>query len=114
MTEKTTKNEATVTYYDLGEKGIIAKLNIPEASKDSKKTEKKLEWKTMVVLDISGSMGQTVADMVTHLLPQSFMKLGMKGSEPIDLVTFESTTKHQIITIDNMPKSGLRGNLQMI
>lgn len=50
-----------VNYYNLGPLGAVAKFTFPE---DPPKTDKSVRWQDIVVLDISGSMGDSVRTIV--------------------------------------------------
>jgi len=65
--------------YDLGEHGIILRLNVEPLSQTEKKKKKEDEERNnpnkqkpgvIVVLDKSGSMGRAVNDIITKVLPK--------------------------------------------
>ncbi|KAJ3405493.1 hypothetical protein HDV05_006539, partial [Chytridiales sp. JEL 0842] len=64
---------------------------------------------TVIVLDKSGSMGRSVVDLVTIILPAMLRKLGYEDNHNITIITFESTSVLHRTTIKDMTTLGLRG-----
>ncbi|KAJ3159351.1 hypothetical protein HK101_001091 [Irineochytrium annulatum] len=63
---------------------------------------------TIVVLDISGSMGQNVERIVTKILPLCFDPLEYKSTDPVTLITFESNSTIIETTVAGLAASTLR------
>ena len=69
----------------------------------------------IVILDISGSMGQNVGRIVKNYLPKTLRQLGIKEDEIIHLITFESNTEYTKIPLSELSNSSLsaRGGTTM-
>ncbi|KAL7014465.1 hypothetical protein ACKWTF_015943 [Chironomus riparius] len=57
------------------------------------KTQSKSNLETVVILDQSGSMGDSVANIVNNVLPKFFEILSYDPETVINLITFESSTR---------------------
>lgn len=60
---------------------------------------------TIVLLDISGSMGQNVRRVITQYIPDALSKVGYSDHDTIHLVTFASQSRHTIVTIPQLRAS---------
>ena len=69
----------------------------------------------IIILDISGSMGQNVGRIVKNYLPKILRSLNIKEEEIIHLITFESNTQYTKIPLSELEISTLsaRGGTQM-
>ena len=69
----------------------------------------------IIILDISGSMGQNVGRIVKNYLPKTLRQLGIKEDEIIHLITFESNTEYTKIPLSELSNSSLsaRGGTTM-
>lgn len=57
---------------------------------------------TIVILDRSGSMGDSARRIVNEILPEVFALLSYDNSKIIHLITFESVTEHKKIQVNNL------------
>ncbi|KAI9359955.1 hypothetical protein DFJ73DRAFT_773880 [Zopfochytrium polystomum] len=65
-------------------------------------------FQTVIVLDISGSMGQNVGRLVTTILPRTLELLDYKPTDPLTVVTFESSSRTIETTVGGLQSTGLR------
>ncbi|KAL7048061.1 hypothetical protein ACKWTF_003198 [Chironomus riparius] len=77
----------------------IATLDYQPTNKN--KTCQKLE--TIVILDRSGSMGQSVTRIGTKILPLFFQKLNYDFNEKIHLITFDHMADYTYLEIHELP-----------
>ena len=56
----------------------------------------------IIILDISGSMGQNVGRIVKNYLPKILRSLNIKEEEIIHLITFESNTQYTKIPLSEL------------
>lgn len=84
-----------------------AKLNMPKQLYNSSAT--KIDHvQTIVILDQSGSMGDSVGYILEKVLPKLFATLGYMYNAPIDLIIFESTSRYYKTTASSIARLGLR------
>ena len=93
-----------INYYDLGPLGAVAKFVFAE----DPKAGESVPWQDIVVLDISGSMGDSVCKIVRGVLPRIYSSLGLQPNDAINLITFESSTTRSFPTIAELEHSHLR------
>jgi hypothetical protein len=83
--------------------GNIAKYNLAKsAAKDA------CPPRLIVVLDISGSMGQTVQRIVQQELPRFALATGYQPDDEVTIIAFESTTKSYKFRVRDLPTAPLR------
>ena len=83
------------------ENGFIGKLSL-NLSNDTKANDRlltKSNISTIVILDRSGSMGNSVPRFVHQILPSIFKSLNYADNDPIILITFDSTPNKYTIPV---------------
>ena len=90
----------------IGQIEIADDTNNEQLSASSVSKSKGVE--TIVLLDVSGSMGQNVQRVVTNYLPSALEKVGFSKSDTIKLVTFSDRSKVYTCTIDSLRRSSQR------
>ena len=86
------------------ENGYIGKLTL-NLSKDNKSNDRlltKSNVSTIVILDRSGSMGNSVPRFVNQILPSIFQSLNYSDNDPITLITFDSTANKYTIPVKQL------------
>ncbi|AYV80409.1 MAG: hypothetical protein Harvfovirus1_34 [Harvfovirus sp.] len=66
---------------------------------------KKCFVETIVILDISGSMGANVEKIIREVLPKTFLKIGYAPSDKITLITFHDNATTYTTPIATLSKS---------
>ena len=96
--------------------GYVGEINISKSLINTKTGTAPVEM--IVILDISGSMGNNVNRIVTKILPSMLTNLNYPDDKVIHLVTFESTVNYQQTTKKQLEQSILHNvggtNMQMI
>ncbi|KAI8591401.1 hypothetical protein BDZ88DRAFT_505463 [Geranomyces variabilis] len=98
--------ESPVCHVSRTYQGYVARIRLPG---DVTLTNEKMSGKTAVlptpvlVVDVSGSMGQHANRLIQSLLPNALESLHYPADTRVHIVTFESNTVH-----DNMTITGLR------
>src|SRR5579871_2364209 len=83
----------------------IAQLTIDIENNNDLSNNRDVE--TIVLLDISGSMGQNVSRIVTNYLPNALIKAGFVDSDTITLITFSDNARTYKETILQLTTSNL-------
>ncbi|AYV83841.1 MAG: hypothetical protein Hyperionvirus12_38 [Hyperionvirus sp.] len=65
---------------------------------------------TIVILDVSGSMGDNVQKMITDVIPKTFLNLGYKATDQITLITFHNKATTYHTAIENFAKSTIKAD----
>ena len=89
----------------VGSNKFLGKIDISESF--MKFNSKKTEIKTIVILDVSGSMGDWVPLVVKDILPKVFQKLNYKNNEKITLLAFDSDCELFNLKIKDLKNSEL-------
>lgn len=63
---------------------------------------------TIVIMDISSSMGNNVKRIITKILPEALINAGYGPSDVIELITFDSVVEHHTLTVSGMQRSNIR------
>ncbi|KAG5668491.1 hypothetical protein PVAND_016430 [Polypedilum vanderplanki] len=77
-----------------------------KAPSDNKTKTQNLE--TVLILDISGSMGSSVNRIITRVLPLFFKKLNYSDSARINLITFETSAQYFNMTVKEFQTSNIK------
>ncbi|AYV77901.1 MAG: hypothetical protein Edafosvirus2_80 [Edafosvirus sp.] len=87
--------------YPITNSSYIGKITVPKTmiiSKDNKKLQ------TIIILDKSGSMGNNVPKIVNKILPNVFLNLGYKNTDPIAIFAFDNDCFNYYETINDLQK----------
>ena len=91
--------------------GYIAKLLLDKSSGEQKVNERllsKSKVSSIVILDRSGSMGNSVPRIVNKILPQIFRILNYPEDEVITLITFDSSANKYQLPVKQMEKFAIK------
>ena len=91
--------------------GYIAKLLLDKSSGEQKINEtllSKSKVSTIVLLDRSGSMGNSVPRLVNQILPKIFRILNYPEDEIITLITFDSSANKYQLPVNQMAKFAIK------
>lgn len=81
----------------------ICSINVDNSDGDDKSSKQRL-LQTVIILDRSGSMGQSVHRVVNELLPQFFKQLQYSPEDTIHLITFDSVCELLTKRVDDFGK----------
>lgn len=92
------------------ENGFVGKLSL-NTSNDSKINDRllaKSNISTIVILDRSGSMGNSVPRFVNQILPDIFKSLNYADNDTITLITFDSSANKYTIPVKQLEKFSIK------
>lgn len=83
--------------------GYICSINVDKQDEFVKQSKQKL-LQTVIILDRSGSMGQSVHRVVNEMLPLFFKQLHYSPDDIIYLITFDSVCELLTLRVDEFGK----------
>ena len=111
--DKMKKEENLTLFAHKCKGGYVGELNISKSSINAKSGAAPIE--TIVILDISGSMGSEVNRILTKILPNMLTQLNYPDDRIVHLITFESNVEYHQMTKTLLEKSTIedRGGTSM-
>ncbi|AYV76280.1 MAG: hypothetical protein Terrestrivirus5_102 [Terrestrivirus sp.] len=99
---------ATLTLYPSNDGTFIGKINVTLDDNKNKNQISSDDIETIIILDVSGSMGNNVPKLVNRVLPMMLKRLGYTENNNICLITFSDGAAMKKYTIKGLEQLQMR------
>ena len=89
-------------------KGFKASIVSYFSSNKKKKTVNNVGVETIIIVDVSGSMGQNVERIIRNYLPAALTKVGFKPDDQVTIITFSSDSHVYKLRVSELPTNTLK------